>query len=348
MKASRAMAEDGGDQMRTVPIFPEDSLFFDDFRLGMEFEYHGPRVEAEQIVRFAEVFDPQPMHLDGSSSQAAMTGGMIASGWMTASIHMRMICDAFLLRSSSMGAPGIEELRWLRPVRPGDTLRGRAEVLGVTPSRTRGDRGAVQFRFSLFNQDDTPVMEQRNVIFFARRTLSAPSPSGAASPAETPAENNQITEVSAREYLAEPRVGTSVDLGQHRFTEAEIIDFAGAYDPQSFHVDPSAARASHFGGLIASGWHTGAIWMRRLLETFAEVKPSDTALSFGPSPGFRDLRWAAPVRPGDTLRYRTMMLSLRPSSSKPDLWILGHRNEAVNQNNKRVFSFDGSVLATRK
>ena len=147
--------------------------YFEDFREGDSLPL-GPRaVTREEIVAFAAEFDPQPFHLDEEAAKSTPLGGLAASGWHTAALFMRMMCDSYLLRTASMGAPGVEELRWLRPVRPGDTLAGTATVLSVRASKNRPDMGIVQFRFELTNQRREPVMRVRNPMFFARKPSGA-------------------------------------------------------------------------------------------------------------------------------------------------------------------------------
>lgn len=127
-------------------------LSFEDFTVGRRFDL-GPRtISAEEIVEFASEYDPQPFHLDGNSEQARQTGGMIASGWHICAVFMAMACEAFILESLSEGAPGIEEVRWLQPVRPGDTLRGVVTVMERRVSRSNPQRGFVQFECTLSNQ----------------------------------------------------------------------------------------------------------------------------------------------------------------------------------------------------
>ena len=106
-------------------------LFWEDFHPGRVFE-HGPHlVTREDIIAFAAEFDPQPMHLDEAAARRSMTGGLCASGWQACCILMRMCADAFVVNSSSMGAPGVDEVRWLLPIRPNDQLRLRATVLAA-------------------------------------------------------------------------------------------------------------------------------------------------------------------------------------------------------------------------
>jgi acyl dehydratase len=144
-------------------------LHFEDFTPGRVFE-HGPRrLPREEMIAFAAEFDPQPMHLDDAAAQATMLGGLAASGWYLCCILMRMSTDAFVLNSSSMGAPGVDEVRWLMPVRPDDELTLRATVLDVRVSKSRPDMGFVRFEFELFNAKGQRVMILVTSLMLGRR-----------------------------------------------------------------------------------------------------------------------------------------------------------------------------------
>lgn len=132
--------------------------FYHDFPVGRVLQLGPYRVTAEEIVEFAAEFDPQPFHLDGNSKQAELTGGLIASGWHTSAILMRMMCDAYLLDTASQGSGGLDQVRWLKPVRPGDTLSGTATVTGCRISKSRPELGLVDFEYDLRNQNDETVM----------------------------------------------------------------------------------------------------------------------------------------------------------------------------------------------
>jgi acyl dehydratase len=146
-----------------------DRLYFEDLRPGEVVEYGDRQVTAAEIVEFAGEFDPQPFHLDLDAGRASMAGGLIASGWHTAAMLMRINCDEFLNRSASQGGAGVEEVNWLRPVRPGDRLRVRRTTLSARASQSRPAIGIVEFLFELFNQIDEIVMTQKNAIFLGRR-----------------------------------------------------------------------------------------------------------------------------------------------------------------------------------
>jgi acyl dehydratase len=142
---------------------------YEDLEVGQVLDLGARTVTAEEIVEFASEFDPQPMHLDEAAGKAGILGGLSASGWHTCSIYMRMVCDAFILQSTSEGAPGIEYVRWKKPVRPGDTLAGRATITTKRKSKSRPDLGFANCRGELENQKGEIVLELENVGMFRLR-----------------------------------------------------------------------------------------------------------------------------------------------------------------------------------
>ncbi len=143
-------------------------------------------------------------------------------------------------------------------------------------------------------------------------------------------------------YWEDFRPGETVEIGEHTFTEDEIVAFGRQFDPQPFHTDPEAARASFYGGVIASGWHTCAVGMRLMVRHFIGRSAS------AGSPGVENIRWLAPVRPGDTIRYRRVILEARPSESKPGLGLVRSRSEARNQRGETVMTMEGWTLIRRR
>ena len=141
---------------------------FEDFAAGQVYELGRRTVTEVEIVDFARQWDPQPFHVDPEAAKESVFGGLIASGWQTGAIWMRMYVDT-MLGSAARGSPGIEELRWLAPVRPGDTLTGRLTVLEATPSATRPDRGTIRIRAEMVNQDGVTVMAMTSRGHFGRR-----------------------------------------------------------------------------------------------------------------------------------------------------------------------------------
>jgi acyl dehydratase len=150
-------------------------LHWEDFQPGAVTIY-GPRlVTREEIVAFAAEFDPQPMHLDEAAGSATMLGGLAASGWHTCCLLMRLLADGLLLNATSMGAPGVDEVRWLKPLRPGTQIRLRTTVLGTRPSNSRAERGFVKFLFELLDEQDGVLADLTCAQMLIRRQPGAPT-----------------------------------------------------------------------------------------------------------------------------------------------------------------------------
>lgn len=142
---------------------------YEDLVEGTVIDLGSHTVTREEIVEFASAFDSQPMHMDEEAGGASLLGGMAASGWHTAAIFMRMMCEAFILDSTSQGSPGIPELHWKRPVLAGDTLSGRSTVMARRSLKSRPDMGLVTFRHQVGNQRGEMVMDIENPILFRLR-----------------------------------------------------------------------------------------------------------------------------------------------------------------------------------
>jgi acyl dehydratase len=148
-------------------------LHWEDFKPSAVAIY-GPRlVTREEIVAFAAEFDPQPMHLDEAAASATLLGGLGASGWQICCLLMRMITDGFLLDSTSMGAPGIDEVRWLKPLRPGTQIRVRATVLDTRASNSRPAMGFVKFQYEVLDDQDAVLTTMVSSMMLVRREAGA-------------------------------------------------------------------------------------------------------------------------------------------------------------------------------
>jgi acyl dehydratase len=143
--------------------------YWEDFPPGSVREFGGMVVEREAVLAFASAFDPQPFHLDDAAAEASLFGRLSASGWHTCAMTMRMMCDAYLLDAASLGSPGIDSLRWLKPVFPGDTLRVRMTVLQARPMASRPTVGLVQSGWEVLNQHGEPVLAMEGWGMFRRR-----------------------------------------------------------------------------------------------------------------------------------------------------------------------------------
>jgi acyl dehydratase len=148
------------------------TIHFDDFAPGQVHPLGRRTLTRDEIVGFAREWDPQPFHLDEQAAAGSIYGGVIASGWHTVCVFMRLLADGLLNRSAAMGSPGVDEVRWLRPVRPGDTLDARLEVLEVRPSRSKPDRGIVRLQAIMSNQQQQEVLSFIANVMFRRRAAA--------------------------------------------------------------------------------------------------------------------------------------------------------------------------------
>lgn len=144
-------------------------LYLDDFKAGDRFEGRGYTFTESEIIDFALRYDPQPIHIDAEAAKIGPFGGLIASGFQTLAIVFRLIYQTGWFSSASLGGPGMDHLRWHKPVRPGDTLRAFAEVKEVRPSKSKPDRGLLIYELSAVNQNGETIMTATLMSFLKRR-----------------------------------------------------------------------------------------------------------------------------------------------------------------------------------
>ena len=149
--------------------------YWEDFKVGEVEQIGGKRVDKEEIIAFARQYDPQPFHVDEAAAKQSIYGGLIASGWHTCAMVMRMMCDAYMLHSASVGSPGIDNLKWLKPVRPGDTISARRTTLEMRASKSKPDIGIVNNLWEVFNQSGEMVMSMQGYGMFRRRNPGNPT-----------------------------------------------------------------------------------------------------------------------------------------------------------------------------
>lgn len=145
-------------------------IYFEDFKVGEVLEMGRRVVDRDEVVAFAKAYDPQPFHIDEEAARDSFFGGLIASGWHTCAMVMRMMCDSYLCDAASLGSPGVDNIRWLKPVRPGDTIRATRTILDARTSKSKPDIGIVQSRWEVYNQRDELVMSMEGVGMFRVRS----------------------------------------------------------------------------------------------------------------------------------------------------------------------------------
>jgi acyl dehydratase len=144
--------------------------YWEDFTPGWQYKSQPRALTAREIIAFAREYDPQSYHTDEEAAKSSPFGGLIASGWHTCSVAMRLMCDGYLLQTSCIGSPGLDGLRWFKPVRPGDALRLHSTVLEQAPSEKDPTRGTVKFRWDVLNQKDEVVCSMTGRQHYRRRT----------------------------------------------------------------------------------------------------------------------------------------------------------------------------------
>jgi acyl dehydratase len=334
-----------------------DKLHHEDLAVGKPYVFGHKVVTRDEIIAYGRAFDPQPMHTDEEAARSSPVGGLCASGWHTCAMMMRMLVDGIVGQAASLGSPGVDEVRWKRPVRPGDVLSTRYTVQEKRVLASRPDVGLARVLVEAVDADgEVPATWLTNQLTRVRH----PEPAPAAAPAarrerpplpdlwDAPA-NGGIDDG----FFEDRIIGETGDLGSHTFTREEIVAFARDYDPQPFHLDEEAAKASLFGGLCASGWHTAALLIRGIIVTRAQIdaQAADTGgplAVYGPSPGFRDLRWLKPVYAGDTISYRARLTEKIELKSRPKRGLLASAMQGRNQRGEIVFAVTSLVLADRR
>jgi len=147
---------------------------WEDFKVGDASPMGEVVMDKADMIEFAKRYDPQPFHIDEAAAKESMFGGLIASGWQTCSLVMRMMVDSYLADSASLGSPGVDNVRWLKPVRPGDTIRAKRVVLETRASQSKPDMGVVKTRWEVHNQKNELVMSMEGYGMFTRRNPGEP------------------------------------------------------------------------------------------------------------------------------------------------------------------------------
>ena len=332
-------------------------IYWEDFSVGAAAEFGATDVVASDIIAYAQEFDPVPCHLDEAVAVNLPAGGLIASDWHSCAMLMRMMCDDYLCRAAGAGAPGVEHVKWFGFVRPGDRLWARRTPLEIRASKSRPRIGIVRMLIEVFNQRDEKVMSWLPVQLFDRRN-----------PDTTPKEpRNAGEQVQLASAMREPddiavgsdaelgvfedvEIGQETLLGSHTFSKVGMLDFATRFNPQYFHADEKAAAASLYGGLIASGWHTAAIWNRLfvLQNEYPGEASAGRRAAHGLSIAVLDMKWPNPVRAGDTINYSTRVTDKIDHKRFAQFGIVKSRNEGINQHGETVLSLSHERWVERR
>jgi acyl dehydratase len=330
-------------------------LHHEDLVVGTPYVFASRTVTEDEIVAFGAAWDPQRPHI---AEEGAMTAALCASPLHTCTIMMRMLCDGLLNRVASLGAPGVDEVRWLLPVRPGDVVRTRYTVEAKRTLASRPDVGISKVVVELLNgKDEIAARWITNQLVRRRRPAAAGASSlpRAARPPIVSLWQDAGPAVTPRcdAFFEDSRIGETTEFGSHVFGEPEILAFARCFDPQPFHLDPARAKASLFGALCASGWHTVAIFLRKsasaCLRSNAAARASGIALpAVEPPRAWRDLRWPRPVYAGDAVAFRSRLAAKDAGAGRRDRGLLLHEVQGRNQKDEIVLAFSIETPVERR
>jgi acyl dehydratase len=335
-----------------------DKIHHEDIEIGRTLSCGSKQISKEEIIAFGRAYDPQPMHVDEEAAKATLVGGLCASGWHTCAIMMRMLCDGLINRMAGLGSPGVDEVRWKKPVRPGVMLSVRYTAQEKRVLASRPDVGVSKVLVELAD-DQGEVLCTWITNQLTRVRHPAPASASAGGPRKEKPAIQSLWDAPAPEgpprpdgFFEDRVIGEIADLGQHTFGRGEIIAFAREFDPQPFHLDEAAAKASLFGALCASGWHTAAHFIRGVIATrqaaIAAAPAGARQPAYGPSPGFRNLSWFKPVYVGDTIRYRARLAEKIDLKTRLERGLLASLVQGCNQNGEIVFSVMSQILAERR
>jgi acyl dehydratase len=336
---------------------PDQRLYWEDFSAGATVDFGETRVTATDIVAFAQEFDRHPAHLGD-----APNGDLSASDWHTCAMLMRMMCDDFLYRAAGAGAPGVEHVKWYGTVRSGDILQVTRTPLETRASKSRPRVGIVRMLLEVFNQRGEKVLSWLPVQLYDRRDPSAKPPPAEVfqtqapeTPPRAPPELSRDRRDAMVGGFEDISVGKETALGSHIFSVENMLGYATRFNPQYFHADEVAATASLYGGLIASGWHTAAVWNRLFVEhrhklggdNLSTKSEQSRHAHFGPSIAVLDMKWPNPVRPGDTVDFRSRIAEKSEPAEYPDWGLVTNLNEGINQRGELVLGLTHKLWVAR-
>lgn len=291
--------------------------YFEDFAVGMEADYGGMEITKEAIFAFARAFDPQPMHLDEEAAKKTLLKGLGSSGLHSNAAVIKMTAEEFLHDTAVIDLYAVKEFRWRVPVRPADRLYIHAKVLRCYVDPGQPAIGFLELALTVSRNHVETAIEMHATYALARRGQAPTRP-------VSPFDPSQCDGME--------------EIWRFTFTEDEMCAFAREFDPLPHHLDAAAGAASVYGGLVASPWYLCAQNVHATILHRKQEVARGVGRRTGPSPGWREVHWPAPARPGDTIVYRRRLESLRRRESRPDWGVQTVRMIADNQRGEVVFA----------
>ena len=335
----------------------EDMLHHEDLTVGRPQLFAVSTASEEEILAFRREYDPLPPPAADKDDKQARLAPVCASPLHVCAMMMRAFCDGFLNRIASLGAPGVDEVTWSLPVRPGDVLSLRHRIVEKRDLASRPDVGLSKTVVELVNGRGevaagwitNQLVRRRHPASAratSRRIARAPLVSLWDDPAPAAAPSFDV-------FFEDARLGAKTDYGHYAFAEAEIIAFARRFDPQPFHTDPASAKGSLFDGLCASGWHTAAAASRAaaMARLFCNAAARQRGLELpvlAPAAAWRDLRWPRPVYVNDVVEFRARLSEKTAHPLRRDVGLIGTEVQGRNQRGEIVLAFVAHGLWPRR
>jgi acyl dehydratase len=323
----------------------EDMLPHEDLTVGRVQLFAVTTASEEEILAFRREYDPLPPPAEDK---------VCASPLHVCAMMMRAFCDGFLNRIASLGAPGVDEVTWSLPVRPGDVLSLRHRILEKRDLASRPDVGLSKMVVELVNgRDEVAAGWITNQLVRRRHPAAARATSHRIARAPLVSLWDDPAPAAASSFDKDARLGAKTAFGRHAFAEAEIIAFARRFDPQPFHTDPASAKGSLFAGLCASGWHTAAVASRAAATArlFCNAAARERGLELpvlAPAAAWRDLRWPRPVYVGDVVEFRARLSEKTAHPVRRDVGRVGTEVQGRNQRGEIVLAFVAHSLWPRR
>jgi len=330
---------------------------WEDYSEGETGSFGRIKVTADTIKRFAVAYDPQPFHLDDGAARATPLRGLAASGWHTCALLMRQVEQQVLSMSGYLGSPGIDDIRWLKPVRPGDILEGKIIWLSKCPCSRRSDVGRWSIAIEAINQSGDLVLRLNGHVLLARRgaaVADVPRSSSccAARLARPPRARRRPGDHLIR-YFEDVQQGDEIALGSYDFTTDAIHSYSHNIGTPTGDREPPAHAVGEGSCRRVNGWHIIAAWMRRIVDYYqAEAdwlagKGRPVPL-LGPAVGARSLYWLKPVHSGDRITFSSWVEHKLQAGTSSEWGLLVAGAEGVDQKGEVVVSLYPQFLLQRQ
>ncbi len=329
---------------------------YEDLSVGESIDLGCRTAAGDEALEFAREFDPQPFHLDCRAAGSSLMGGLIASGWYTAAMLSRMLWDNWFRFVKGAGSLGVTKHVWIRPLYVGDTMYGKCTIKAMQESRTMPGVGLVDLELKATSSANRIICAARWTVMVHKRAGSKPSFENMRRPfgAQNCIDRQSLTDAGAlgREmlYLNLCKMNRTLLLGEVSASTEQMIRFSRSYNPQPFLIDEKLAEESHFGRLVASGWHSCALVMRayvdsrlRALDSLPEAERSYAVDSGGIGVGIEALRWISPVHANEKLAACITPLERRPGRMRQGWGKLRMRAELLNGKGQPTLQFYPTV-----